>query len=75
MNQRGRWMTAVQGQGAGFPDLVLVRGPRIIVAELKTRRTKPTIEQVAWLQAFEAAGVPAYCWRPEEWAEIEEILG
>jgi hypothetical protein len=74
MNARGQWMTAVQGDGAGFPDLILARGPRLVVAELKVGRNKPTAEQKKWLAAFEAAGVPAYTWRPADWPEIEDVL-
>lgn len=69
------WRTAVQGDGKGFPDLVLVKGPRLVVAELKvgTRRAAP--EQDEWLRAFRTAGVPAHIWRPEDWPEIERVLG
>jgi len=34
LTQRGRWLTPIQGD-AGFPDLVLCRPPRLILAELK----------------------------------------
>lgn len=72
--ERG-WRTAVQGDGKGFPDLVLIRGDTIIVAELKVGRNQLTVEQRAWLVAFEMAGVPAYTWRPKDWSEIEQVLG
>lgn len=71
----GEWKTAVQGDGVGFPDLILVRGTRMIAAELKVGRNAVTMEQQAWLAAFEVAGVPAYTWRPADWTEIERILG
>lgn len=32
------WRTVVQGDGCGWPDLVLVRGPVLLVVELKTDR-------------------------------------
>jgi hypothetical protein len=37
---------------AGFPDLVLVKGPRLIFAELKTdaKTSKLTEQQEAWLE-------------------------
>jgi hypothetical protein len=38
----------------GFPDLVLVRPPRIIFAELKSLIGKTTPEQDAWLADLEA---------------------
>ena len=32
------WRTAVAADGAGFPDLVMVRGSRLLAAELKSER-------------------------------------
>lgn len=71
------WRTAVQGDGKGFPDLVLVRQrePKgVLVAELKVVKGVLRPEQTAWLIAFEAAGVPAFIWTPRDWGEIERIL-
>jgi hypothetical protein len=72
------WSTPIQGPGAGFLDLVLSRGPRyavrILVAELKLEHTNPNSEQMAWLAAFEAMGIPAYIWRPADWPQIKAIL-
>lgn len=73
MTRSGSWVTAVAGDGAGFPDLVLVRD-RVIVAELKAGKNKVSLEQKRWLQAFEKAGIPAYTWWPHEWDEIEQVL-
>lgn len=55
----------------GFPDLVLVRGPRLIFAELKRQSEKPTKDQAAWLAALryaadETVHVRAYLWRPSD---------
>ena len=68
------WRTPLQGDAAGFPDLVLIRGPRLVVAEIKSERGRPTPEQSAWLAAFEGVGVEAFLWRPRDWAEIEATL-
>jgi hypothetical protein len=71
------WRTPVQGDGRGFPDLLLVRergDRRVIAAELKVGAGRPTIEQAEWLSAFAAAGVAAYTWRPDDWPEIEAVL-
>lgn len=59
----------------GFPDLVMVKEGRLVVAELKreTGRTKP--EQAEWLRLLRSAGVEAYIWRPSTWPEIESVLG
>lgn len=68
------WRTPVQGDGVGWPDLFLIRGDRIIVAECKSDRGKLAPEQDAWLKAFELASVPSYLWRPGDWDEIMEVL-
>ena len=70
------WRTPVQGDGKGFPDLLLIHERRgaLLVAELKVGRGKVTADQDAWLAAFEAAGVPAYLWSPAEWDQIERVL-
>ena len=68
------WATPVQGDGKGFPDLVLVRGEKVIIAELKVGKNKATKEQAEWLTAFADANLECYVWRPEQWAEIEEVL-
>jgi hypothetical protein len=68
------WKTAVQGDGKGFPDLVLVKGSRLLVVELKVKRGQLTQEQQAWLLAFKGAGIEAHCWRPRDWPEIERVL-
>lgn len=59
----------------GFPDIVAIRAPRIIFAELKTETGKPTQEQAAWLE--ELCRIPAvecYVWRPSDWDRIWETL-
>ncbi len=68
------WRTAVQGDGRGFPDLVLLRGAAIVAVELKVGRGKLRPEQAAWLAAFAEAGAAAFVWRPEDWPEIERVL-
>ena len=59
----------------GFPDLVMLRGKRMIVAELKVGKNTLTLEQEEWMKAFEAAGV-SECneWYPANWGEIMEVL-
>src|SRR5262249_33147361 len=69
------WWTAVQGDGVGFPDLVLVRGGTVLVAELKVGNNRLSPPQRAWLAAFAAAGIPAHVWRPADWPQVERLLG
>lgn len=68
------WRTAVEGDGVGFPDLVLVRPPRLIAAELKSARGRLTAEQGEWLRLLSAAGVETHIWRPADWDDVEEAL-
>lgn len=73
------WQCPVQPSGPmggkGFPDLVLIKPPRIIVAELKVGRNVCTSEQAAWVEAFIRCGIQTFVWRPEDWKEIERELG
>ena len=75
MTKRGRWVTPVQGDGAGFPDLLLLRAGRRIMAELKAAKGRVTPEQDAWLVAAKAAGFETYVWKPSDIEQIEVILG
>jgi hypothetical protein len=65
----------------GFPDLVLVRGGRIVFAELKLTGKKPTPEQYRWLDLLRAVALAAphavevYLWTPADWNQIEQKLG
>lgn len=68
------WETPVAADGAGWPDLVLTRRDRILAAELKVGRNKPTGDQVKWLARLNAAGVAACAWRPGDWDLIVEEL-
>jgi len=75
MNKKGEWRTAVQGDGAGFPDLVLAKreSNRVIFAELKADGGRITDEQSAWLYEL-STGALAVIWRPSDYEEIERIL-
>ena len=84
------WRTAVAADGAGFPDLVLVRH-RILFAELKTDRGKLSRDQVVWQdaiiraedlyldqvgQGYDSRYLPFkhVVWRPRDLKTIEEVL-
>jgi len=74
LTRRGRWLTPLQGD-AGFPDLVLCRPPRLILAELKRVGGKPTAAQREWLEALgQCAGVECYLWTPDDWEAIGACL-
>lgn len=55
----------------GFPDLVAVRPPRLVFAELKVEPRKPTAEQNLWMQLLAMCPqVEVYLWYPRDWPEI-----
>ena len=68
------YCTPVQADGAGWPDLILCRPPRLIAAELKVGRNQLTAEQREWLKEFARCDVEICVWRPEDWDEIERTL-
>lgn len=76
---RGGWHTPIQGD-PGFPDLVLVRAGRIVVAELKSETGRISTDQHAWLKALDPdpdvvrCESAVYLWRPSDWPEIQEAL-
>ena len=54
----------------GFPDLVLVRGRRIVYAELKSERGVMSAAQYQWLRDLVCAGQDVFLWRPSDWDAI-----
>lgn len=72
----GGWRTPVQGDGTGYPDLTMVKGDRLIFAELKRETGRTTVEQERWLSTLRAtAKVEVYVWKPKDRPEIERVLG
>jgi len=68
------WRTPGSGTMAkGWPDLVLVRGSRIIFAELKRDGGKVTPDQNRILDVLGKAA-EAYTWMPKDWDFIEHEL-
>jgi hypothetical protein len=60
---------------AGFPDCVLVKGNRLIFAELKKEVGVVSEAQQLWMDALEATGAEVYVWRPSQMREVQQILG
>jgi hypothetical protein len=59
----------------GWPDLGLIRPPRLVLAELKREKAKPTRAQSECLGLLAGCpGVEVYLWRPSDWPEVERIL-
>lgn len=69
----GGWATAVAADGAGFPDLVLVR-KRTLFRELKTDRGRLSHAQDQWHARLHDAGADVGVWRPRDWERINREL-
>ncbi len=70
------WATPVQADGAGFPDLIMLRDSWMIAAELKSAKGKVSPAQDEWLDAFLRVGATVAVWYPRDLrsGEIERAL-
>ena len=74
-----RWMvrydwTRIHGV-AGYPDLTLVRPPRLVYLELKTDRGRITRAQQDWIDTLaDVPGVVAAVVRPADWEYVRRLL-
>lgn len=60
---------------SGWPDLFLVRGDRLIVAELKRDGEQPTPAQRGWLEALKAVRhILVGVWRPRDVDDVTKVL-
>ncbi len=74
MTKGGRWATQMSGD-PGFPDLTMVRGNRLMFAELKTAKGDVTFDQAQWLQTlYDVEHVTAELWRPHDLETVAELL-
>lgn len=59
----------------GFPDLVFMRGDRLIFAELKSAGGGVTSAQRVWVDGLsQVRHLNVYVWRPGDWREVQEVL-
>lgn len=72
--RRKRWLTPVAADGAGFPDLCLVRGTRLVFVELKAPGKYPGPEQKVWLEKLFETTAEVYVWRPQHIEEMTRVL-
>ena len=74
---KAKWVTPVQADGAGWPDLVLLHPERgqLLVAECKSEKGRVTPAQERWLEAFGGlANCWAFVWKPSMWDSIVAVL-
>lgn len=67
------WVTSTTLRG--WPDLTLIRPPRLVFAELKSDRGRLQPEQAQVLELLAAVpGVETFVWRPDDLDEIAATL-
>lgn len=56
---------------AGLPDLILIRPPRVVFAEVKREKGRVRVSQVAQRKVLamlaRCPGVEVYLWKPSDW--------
>jgi hypothetical protein len=62
------------GNPSGYPDLTIIRGERVILAELKRENGKVSQRQQEWIERMAAVGTTIHVWRPSDWSTICEAL-
>ena len=68
------WRTVASGTlSAGFPDLLLVKGRRVLFVELKGQRGALSPSQSNLLNG-PLKEAEHYVWRPDDWAQVMDVL-
>lgn len=62
-----RYITAVAGDGKGFPDLVIAGPGGVAFRELKAAKGRISREQADWAAMLILAGASWDEWRPADW--------
>lgn len=62
----GRWLTAVQGDGKGYPDLTIAGPGGQMWRELKAEGKYPTPEQRVWIARLVEGGGDVDVWKPRD---------
>lgn len=71
-----RWVTPVWGH-PGHPDTILLRPPRLVIAELKAPGGATSDMQDVWIDRYSqlpGTTVEVYIWWPRDWRRIRDLL-
>lgn len=68
------WRVAGQYDAKGWPDLVLVRPPRVVAIEVKAEGGTVTPEQARWLEDLKACGIETHVVMPSDFGAIVMVL-
>jgi hypothetical protein len=58
----------------GFPDLILLKPGRLIVAELKSPKGRVSPDQKEWHTLLASVGITVHVWKPDDIDEIIVLL-
>ncbi len=59
----------------GFPDIVMIRPPRLLFCELKSETGQLSQAQQHWLALLRLVPcIETFVWRPSDWLAIEATL-
>jgi hypothetical protein len=60
----------------GFPDLVMVRPPRLLFVELNSEQGRLRLEQATWLEVLAGCedAPEVHLWRPADFEDIQATL-
>lgn len=73
-NRPGGRTGRIQKVTAGFPDLIAVRGGRLLALELKAQRGRLGPAQQEWLDALALAGAEVAVYKPSDWDALWERI-
>jgi hypothetical protein len=73
------WMTSHTlhsvGSEPGWVDLVCLKPPVLVLAELKTTHGRLSLHQRQWLEGLQqVTTVRTHLWRPEDWDQVRQVL-
>lgn len=67
--------TPAKRTSKGWPDLAMIKGPKMIMAELKSQEGVVSADQQGWLDALKRVRrLRVALWRPSDMASIMELL-
>jgi hypothetical protein len=66
LSQSGRWLTPVQGDGKGYPDLTIVGSGGVLFRELKSAKGVTSPEQREWIADLDRAAADVAVWKPAD---------
>jgi hypothetical protein len=64
----------MRGNDDGYPDLTIIKGDRVVIAELKSTRGTVSARQQLWIAKLAAVGTTVHVWYPRHWRDMVDVL-